>query len=106
MRVRWRPVYDALRITLGLCGLLLTTFAAPCRAEEVAVAFPLGDYYRPGRYVPVRVSVVSGADLEGRVVRLQADGAVPTEWTLGPGARGPGVVVPWLTLDVPAPLTD
>jgi hypothetical protein len=77
---------------LPLILLVLAALAGSARAE-VEVVLPLGGYYQPGRYVPVRVRVTSGLAAE---VTLSAAGAVPT---VVPGealAGGRVATVPWL----------
>jgi hypothetical protein len=66
---------------------------------DVRVEFPLGDYYRPGRYVPVRI--VAGVDEAPprAEVRISADGAVTTAVSLRDGHAD--AVVPWLVMLAP-----
>lgn len=86
------------RLALHWIGaLVLLLVCSPARGAAdvgigVSVGFPLEGYYRPGRYMPVGITM---DDAGGGPIELKADGALPT--TLAAG--GPGrVVVPWLPL--------
>ncbi len=73
--------------------LLFAPFMFPGVAQaQVEVSFPLGEHYRVGRYLPVRLN----GQVNG-VVRVAASGAVPTEM---PGGNA---VVPLLAI---APLGE
>jgi hypothetical protein len=75
--------------------LLLAASLLPsvCRAQP-SVSFPLEGRFRPGKYMPVRVTMPGTSGEHARSpVRLSADGAVTTELEVS----GPtDVVVPWL----------
>ena len=60
-------------------------------SAQVEVSLPLGGYFRPGKYMPVRVTPGAGADLPA-AVRLSAPGAVPAVVH----NAGGGAVVPFL----------
>ena len=75
-------------------ALLATLLACPWCAAQVRVTFPLDGYYRPGKYMPVRVTSTAGT--AGPVV-LRAGGAVTV--SVRPGPAGIDTVVPWLTAD-------
>jgi hypothetical protein len=67
-----------------------------CAAEPpVRVTFPLDGYYRPGKYMPVRIGTTNAT---AAPVVLRAEGAVSV--SVGPGASAIDAVVPWLACDV------
>ena len=73
--------------------------ALPAAASPVRVEFPLGPYYRAGRYVPVQITFGLDAPTGGALI-LSAQGAVDLEVRL---AAGEGTVVaPWLMIQAPA----
>jgi hypothetical protein len=62
---------------------LALAFLPPLTARgEATVSFPLGEHYRIGRYVPVRVT---GVNPGATPLRLHAEGAVTTEVTASAG---------------------
>jgi hypothetical protein len=77
---------------LAMCWL-----AFPC-AAEVQLSLPLEGYYRPGRYMPVRL-VVRG---EGSgPLKLTAEGAVPVWLDVGSTGNAIDVTVPLLVVRAP-----
>ena len=79
---------------LAIAGVLLA--GATCAAAEarVQVEFPLGPVYRPGKYVPVRVSYSLADVPRNGVIRLDSAGAASTAAHLAPGDHS--IIVPWL----------
>ena len=75
---------------LPLAAVASLLFCHWCPAQ-VQVTFPLQGYYRPGKYMPVRVATPAAT---AAPVVLRADGAVAV--SVGPGAGPMNVVVPWL----------
>lgn len=70
----------------------------PCFAEsqpQVQISFPLQGYYRPGKYMPVRVRTDAATSTP---LVLGAEGAVDV--SVGPGSAAIDTVVPWLAADV------
>lgn len=63
--------------------------------SQVQVSFPLQGYYRPGKYMPVRVRTDMKAPAP---IVLRAEGAVAV--SVAPGSAAIDVVVPWLAADV------
>ena len=78
------------RRLLVSAALLLLCCCADA-AAQVQVSFPLQGHYRPGKYLPVRIT--ADASVTGPVV-LRAAGAVRLSVETRPG--GTDVVVPWL----------
>ena len=76
------PVAAAVALAVCLCGTA---------AAQVQVSFPLQRHYRPGEYLPVRIT--ADPSVTGPVV-LRAAGAIPVSVETRPG--GTDVVVPWL----------
>jgi hypothetical protein len=72
---------------------------APWCAAQVQVTFPLQGFYRPGKYMPVRVQSSAAAS---KPLVLRAEGAVTVSIEPGQGGKV-DVVVPWLTA---APLSQ
>ncbi len=75
-----------------LCLLMLLPAQAMAAVE---VTLPLAGYWRPGRYVPVRVT----AREAGTVVEFGGEGVVRTRLTLGDGRAD--VIVPLLVMSEP-----
>ena len=69
--------------------------AATTAQAQVELSFPLQGYYRPGKYLPVRVRTHPGGG--GAALLLRAQGAVPV--SIDSAARGVDVVVPWLAVE-------
>lgn len=84
---RPRHLLAILLLSLALCDSCVA-------GSQVEVTFPLQGYYRPGRFIPVRIETDSTGDAP---VVLGADGAL----TLSVALRGGGVdaVFPWLAVD-------
>jgi hypothetical protein len=80
-----------------LAAILAALLLPPvCRAQP-AVSFPLEGRYRPGKYMPVRVTEPEAPDPAARsTIRLSADGAVATELERPTGPAD--VVIPWLVI--------
>ena len=76
-------------------GLLL--FPGPSRAD-ISVSLPLDGFYRPGRYMPVRLSR-SGSSCSA-AIKLEARGAVPTQLEL---RNATPVIVPLLIVSDTSP---
>ena len=77
---------------VGVALFLSAALCAQCAAQpQVEVSFPLGGYYRPGKYMPVRIRT----DAPGPApVELRADAALGVSIDRGPA--GADAVVPWL----------
>ncbi len=86
---RARPV---LAVVLGIL------FPAVIQAQ-VQLTFPLGDYVKPGRYLPIQITGTTNAS--GKVVRLDLDNALPIEWR----ATASPVIVPCLIFQTPTRAT-
>lgn len=85
---------------VGLMVSLLFALSGgtPCFAEsqpQVQISFPLQGYYRPGKYMPVRVRTDAATPAP---VVLKAEGAVDV--SVGPGSTAMDTIVPWLAADV------
>ena len=81
------PAHAATAFRLAL--LIFSWLPVPTFAADVRVTLPLEGYFRPGRYMPVRVDV-RGAPADARL-RLTTEGAVPTDIVLSDG-RADGIV--------------
>ena len=85
------PAHGSTAFRLAL--LFLYWLSPPAFAADVRVTLPLEGYYRPGRYMPVRVEV-GGASHDARL-RLAAERAVPTDIVPSDGrAQGIAPVLP------------
>ena len=80
-----RRVLAAVALALCMCGTAV---------GQVQVTFPLQGYYRPGKYMPVRVRTTAAVPAP---VLLRADGAITVSLDSGVGAVER--VVPWLAAD-------
>lgn len=78
-----------------LIFLLLGLLLAPTARADIDVTTPLGTYYQPGRYVPVRVRL-SGSPTSD--VTIRAEGSVPTVVSAEALAGGRTVTVPFLPI--------
>ena len=76
----------------AVCTCLALIVCLPAAAVEVGV--PLEGYYRPGKYMPLRIAAPPGAAGE---LSIEAAGAITTAVALEDGAAG--VVVPFLPVD-------
>jgi hypothetical protein len=76
-------------LMIALLGAVLPAGSARAAAAEVDVSLPLGEYYRPGRYLPVRV-VARGVSNDAPI-RIEAAGAVPTEFSPTGGSAADAV---------------
>src|SRR5260221_10428609 len=90
-----------------LLALLFVLLPSPLAAADLSISLPLGPYYRPGKYLPVRITA---AVLEpgNYCVALAADnvGTRPTELSQGAGRTSVNLregridaIVPWLGID-------
>ena len=69
--------------------------ASPLRAANVAISLPLQGHYRPGRYMPIRIS--GQTDSAGDVLTLRARGALTAE--IHPAENGRvDALLPWLSI--------
>lgn len=85
-------------VSLSVGLLFALAGGAPCLAEsqpQVQISFPLQGYYRPGKYMPVRVRTDAAT---AAPVVLRAEGVVNV--SVGPGSAAIDAVVPWLAADV------
>jgi len=64
---------------------------AASSAAQVSVSLPLNGYYRPGKYMPVRVSAAFADAPAGDAITLSGNGIVPTVLPLS-GGRAEAVV--------------
>ena len=71
---------SAMRTPLLLAVLLACSGQA---SADVQISLPLQGYYRPGRYLPLRVQVKNES---GRMLLIGGDGTVPTRMSLRDGA--------------------
>lgn len=86
-------------LTSLLIGCLAAAAGAQAGPPVVDLSFPLGEHYRVGRYLPVRVTARNVS--EATVLRIEAAGAVATELPLAAGSTD--AIVPLLAV---APLKD
>src|SRR3954454_23095034 len=78
-------------IRTGLSILLLSLSVALSAQAGIDVTTPLGTYYQPGRYLPVRVQLSGGPAAD---VTIRADGVVPTVVSADALAGGQAVMAP------------
>ena len=71
----------------------LTLLPTKTLSADIDLTTPLGSYYQPGRYLPIRVRLTAGTPTD---VILRAEGAVPTVISAQALAGGRAVSVPFL----------